>query len=533
MAVVVTDWNCPSCGNLNFASRQVCNIKHCSTPKPPDLPTDRIIRVSSTQPQLNQDSKLGDPLNWRCPQCNNENFPNRTHCNLKECSFPRPKTNSIRSQTNNIRLYNIDFGTSPSQPLVSPSQPPPVTQLGDPRNWRCPQCQNENFPSRTFCNRAGCQFPRPADPVPPVYYATLGDARNWNCPKCGNENFPNRTSCNRKDCAFPKPDFTPALSSATQGKLGDPHNWICPSCRNENFPARTHCNRANCNYPRPDLTPSRPRLDPPSKFQIRYETAPQAEMNDTIGGPNNWICVLCSNENFPARTRCNRCQGDKPKSIQPFQPMMVEPAGGNWVCHLCNNVNFPMRHQCYNKNCNAVRPSVAIMPSAGRTSIMPSAGRTSVMPSVGRTSVMSLKPMHSDRFVVPELRPGGTRSKPGDWICPSCNNHNYDTREVCNKCNKNKADVMNWICNECDHDNIPEHEFCNRRSCNASRPHNPVLVHSRMEIQGLKRSRPGDPDNWVCVCGNENFPGRLFCNIQACREPRYEQKRARMIDVAD
>ncbi|KAJ0823037.1 putative Zinc finger, RanBP2-type [Helianthus annuus] len=27
------DWECPKCGNVNFAFRTVCNMRKCSTPK--------------------------------------------------------------------------------------------------------------------------------------------------------------------------------------------------------------------------------------------------------------------------------------------------------------------------------------------------------------------------------------------------------------------------------------------------------------------------------------------------------------------
>ena len=42
-------------------------------------------------------------------------------------------------------------------------QAPETSQRGDPGNWNCPSCGNENWPKRTTCNR--CQTPKPFDMV--------------------------------------------------------------------------------------------------------------------------------------------------------------------------------------------------------------------------------------------------------------------------------------------------------------------------------------------------------------------------------
>ena len=38
-------------------------------------------------PQASSSTGLGDPANWRCSQCGNENWPNRSECN--RCRVPR------------------------------------------------------------------------------------------------------------------------------------------------------------------------------------------------------------------------------------------------------------------------------------------------------------------------------------------------------------------------------------------------------------------------------------------------------------
>ena len=59
------DWQCPACGNWNYAYRQQCNFRHC--------------------PRAYW--KRGD---WRCPACGNHNYASRTECAMRNCKAPKP-----------------------------------------------------------------------------------------------------------------------------------------------------------------------------------------------------------------------------------------------------------------------------------------------------------------------------------------------------------------------------------------------------------------------------------------------------------
>eukprot|EP00392_Amoebophrya_sp_AT5.2_P018531 g19090.t1 len=56
------DWSCPNCGNLNYASREICNRTFCGYARFP----------------------------WNCPACGNDNFVGRFLCNRKNCQQPHP-----------------------------------------------------------------------------------------------------------------------------------------------------------------------------------------------------------------------------------------------------------------------------------------------------------------------------------------------------------------------------------------------------------------------------------------------------------
>lgn len=75
-------------------------------------------------------------------------------------------------------------------------------------------------------------------------------------------------------------------------------------------------------------------------------------------------------------------------------------------------------------------------------------------------------------------------SRPGDWRCPQCNNHNFKFRTCCNR-------------------------------CQAEKPDDASIETPKSDFRG--KIRPGD---WTCCgCENRNFAFRDVCN--RCDLPRY------------
>ena len=94
--------------------------------------------------------------------------------------------------------------------------------------------------------------------------------------------------------------------------------------------------------------------------------------------------------------------------------------------------------------------------------------------------------------------------KPGDWRCPKCKNHNYANKQYCNRstCNEKKPQGNNnsysdnnrgrndnnrgrnsndgpnmkpgdWMCPKCKNHNYASKNFCNRSSCDVRKPGGP------------------------------------------------------------
>ncbi|XP_020244283.1 ranBP2-type zinc finger protein At1g67325 isoform X2 [Asparagus officinalis] len=86
------DWNCPSCGNLNFAFRTVCNMRKCNTPRPGSQGSKFDNSKGSNKPKMPEGS-------WKCPKCNNINYPFRTKCNRQNCGAEKPPEENMAEQS--------------------------------------------------------------------------------------------------------------------------------------------------------------------------------------------------------------------------------------------------------------------------------------------------------------------------------------------------------------------------------------------------------------------------------------------------
>lgn len=100
------DWQCYSCGNNNFASRDACN--RCGIPK------TTFIAKSGMRP--------GD---WLCPSCQNHNYASRAACT--KCQTPWA--------AEYVHQGNMKAG-----------------------DWICTECNNHNYADKVQCNK--CQVPK-------------------------------------------------------------------------------------------------------------------------------------------------------------------------------------------------------------------------------------------------------------------------------------------------------------------------------------------------------------------------------------
>merc|ERR1711865_902229 len=144
-------------------------------------------------------------------------------------------------------------------------------------------------------------------------------------------------------------------------------------------------------------------------------------------------------------------------------------------------------------------------------------------------------------------------SRPGDWNCSQCSNHNFAYRVECNKCKAPKDNATqelqpppgqqaynqqgggqqggypnDWLCGSCGNDNFARRTECNK--CQQPRDPNSKLVEPPSQQGGYGQQQGGYgqqgggqqggyANDWLCdSCGNDNFARRTECN--KCKQPR-------------
>lgn len=225
------DWECPGCGNHNFASRVNCN--KCG--------------------ELRQGFKEGD---WICKSCKNHNFASKTFCNKKDCALPRPHdAGGGRQMQFSPAARAYAGGMGGMVPMVNYG---PAGGKGGPMMYSggkggvmygggcVPYGGGYGGPCMggmggpVYGGYGGKGMMMMQSPVVPYRGMMGGDGKpmkdgDWLCNSCGNHNFASRVNCN--SCKMVRPGF----------KDGD---WICKDkeCKNHNFKSRTECNK--CHKPK-------------------------------------------------------------------------------------------------------------------------------------------------------------------------------------------------------------------------------------------------------------------------------------------
>lgn len=213
------------------------------------------------------------------------------------------------------------------------------------------------------------------------------------------------------------------------------------------------------------------------------------------------MCPACNAHNYRDKTACYRCHG--PKLSMPLLPQQNLAMGmamgmgggmggamgggtggsmgygmgsaqsnfrvGDWMCPSCNAHNYKSKTACF--KCKLPKQQNLL-------------NNANISALVGQLGAGGGNQQQLVNLLLGAAAAAGGRSKvpanfrPGDWMCPGCEGHNYNNKDFCFKCNAGKpknaeANSLamaggvppnfrkgDWLCGSCN-----AHNYQSKSSC--------------------------------------------------------------------
>lgn len=381
------DWVCNSCGDLQFARNVAC--RRCAAAKP---------RGQAGTPSW---SREGD---WNCPSCGDIQFSRNETC--RQCGAAKPQ---IHAQQAGAAVLFDD--AAPLQEREGAWSRPGYGDLQFARDRRYGAAE---FARNLLGLGAVEAMPAPAFGGSAPAWSREGD---WNCLECGDIQFARNESCRK--CGAPNPYMFPPVmaggctgvpkpqrngrSSPSWSREGD---WNCPSCGDIQFGRNESCRQCGTAKPLPVGAGVKPlpvgagvNLGGPG-VNLGGKGVAHGPVGSGAAREGDWLCPSCGDLQFARNDKCRRCSAAKPRG-QAGGPAWSRE--GDWNCQACGDIQFARNESC--RQCGTPRNGAP-------------------------------GPRHSS----PGATPKGPRTKPGDWTCPVCGDLQFGRNAACRMCSAPKPD---------------------------------------------------------------------------------------------
>lgn len=274
----------------------------------------------------------------------------------------------------------------------------PETLVGRPpgHDWMCrgAQCGTVNGGDDSDCSACHVPF----------------SSAQWECQSCAAVNHESRSQC---------------FNCSTQIAV----SWSCGSCSAMTSVYDTVCR--NC-------TASRVKVEPKTVKEVKVSQSQTSQRGGRGGGIKprraDWSCPGCHTLNFASRTRCFKCEMDKPGAVvastseDGASSWSATPAvgDGNWSCTKCSASNFRTRTECWQCKTAASASQVGGWAADDSSPQFEKEGFQAEgwkdAPAPGQTSSW-----------------GGKSTE--DWSCSKCFVKNFKGKTECFKCGAPKTSI--------------------------------------------------------------------------------------------
>lgn len=239
-------------------------------------------------------------------------------------------------------------------------------------------------------------------------------------------------------------------------------DWICGSCGDHQFARNLACRK--CGAPREEgQEPESAVIPVPARLKQAMETG----SSNAPVEQGDWFCSSCGDHQFARNVACRKCgaprpddAGDPPEGFGGGGAQQEMP--GDWNCPACGDHQFARNSVC--RKCGSPKGGagaggglmaalMAAMGGGGFGGKGAFGGKAMggkgtmvegdwICPSCGdhqfaRNMACRKCGAEKDEGAVLQ-QPTNSRLKPGDWICPGCGDHQFQRNMQCRKCGMDK-----------------------------------------------------------------------------------------------
>jgi hypothetical protein len=439
---VIMGWVCNSCSTKNFKGVKLC--KKCAAPPDPSVWACVSCNKNNTVDDLDDNSVCGHCGYDMAPLSKSEEEIMRLSAEREERHrLGQEQFDSVSARDSDDQTESETFGFDKSSPpewaagtvpgttakietvpkpkpkivveTIAPFRAKPIERatsiIGRKPKTFAEKIKVAGPPGHDWmCRGATCGTVNGGDDDACSACFAPFSAAQWECQSCAAVNHESRKECFNCETSIPV-------------------TWSCGSCNALSSVYETACR---------SCTASRVKVEPKTVKDVNFAARAAARGRGQGAREGfrprraDWSCPSCHSLNFASRTRCFKCDVEKPggamstpssdETASSWSQPTAAVGDGNWTCTSCSASNFRTRSDCW--QCKA---------SAGSAQV--GWANEESAPQFEKEGFQGWK----DAPTPPTNSWGGKVSE--DWSCSKCFSKNFKGKTECFKCGAAKSSI--------------------------------------------------------------------------------------------